>query len=92
MPTIFAHAKRLNQIAVDPAEGQRKFTVPQAKRRLRLDEIARLRAAMREAAADHEKATGIAPFAFSSSPDSGAWKASGSDAAGFATGMEPIPE
>ncbi len=58
--TIFAHAKRLNEIEANPAEGQRKFTAPKkAKRRLSLDEIARLGSAMREAAADHENATGI---------------------------------
>ncbi|WP_375404235.1 tyrosine-type recombinase/integrase [uncultured Sphingomonas sp.] len=58
--TIFAHAKRLNQIEANPAEGQRKFTSPKkAKRRLSLDEIARLGAAMTEAAGDHENATGI---------------------------------
>lgn len=58
--TIFAHAKRLNQIDKNPAAGQRKFKVPKKpKRRLSLDEIARLGAAMREAAADYENATGI---------------------------------
>ncbi len=58
--TIFAHAKRLNEIEANPAEGQRKFTAPKkAKRRLSLDEIARLGSAMREAAADHENATGV---------------------------------
>ncbi len=58
--TIFAHAKRLNQIDTNPAAGQRKFKAPtKAKRRLSLDEIARLGIAMREAAADHENATGI---------------------------------
>lgn len=58
--TIFAHAKRLNQIEANPAEGQRKFTAPKkAKRRLSLDEIARLGTAMREAAVDQENATGI---------------------------------
>ena len=57
--TIFAHAKRLNMIDSNPAEGQRKFVSPKkAKRRLSVDEIARLGAAMREAAADHENATG----------------------------------
>lgn len=59
--TIFAHAKRLNQIETNPAEGQRKFKgVKKPKRRLSLDEIARLGAAMREAASDYENATGIA--------------------------------
>lgn len=58
--TIFAHAKRLNQIDANPAEGQRKFTAPKkAKRRLSLEEIASLGEAMREAAGDHENATGI---------------------------------
>jgi integrase len=58
--TIFAHAKRLNQIDANPAEGQRRFTAPKkAKRRLSLDEIARLGQAMREAAAHDENATGI---------------------------------
>lgn len=58
--TIFAHAKRLNQIEANPAEGQRKFIAPKrAKRRLSQDELARLGAAMREAAADHENATGL---------------------------------
>ena len=58
--TIFAHAKRLNVIDNNPAEGQRKFTAPKkAKRRLSLDEIALLGAAMREASLDHENATGI---------------------------------
>lgn len=58
--TIFAHAKRLNQIDTNPAAGQRKFKAPKkAKRRLSLDEISRLGAAMREAGADHENATGI---------------------------------
>lgn len=58
--TIFAHAKRLNQIEANPAEGQRKFkAAKKPKRRLSLDEIARLGAAMREAASDYENATGI---------------------------------
>lgn len=58
--TIFAHAKRLNQIDANPAEGQRKFAAPKkAKRRLSLDEIARLGTAMDEAAGEHENATGI---------------------------------
>ena len=58
--TIFAHAKRLSQIDTNPAAGQRKFRAPKkAKRRLSLDEIARLGAGMREAAADHENRTGI---------------------------------
>lgn len=58
--TIFAQAKRLNRIEANPAEGQRKFTAPKkAKRRLSLEEIARLGAAMGEAAADHENATGL---------------------------------
>lgn len=58
--TIFAHAKRLNQIEANPAEGQRKFTAPKkAKRRLSMEEIARLGAAMAEAADDHENTTGI---------------------------------
>ena len=58
--TIFAHAKRLNRIEANPAEGQRKFTAPKkAKRRLSMEEITRLGAAMAEAAADDENATGI---------------------------------
>lgn len=58
--TIFAHAKRLNQIEANPAEGQRKFTAPKkAKRRLSMEEITRLGAAMAEAAVQHENATGI---------------------------------
>ncbi len=58
--TIFAHAKRLNRIEANPAEGQRKFTAPKkAKRRLSLEEIARLGTAMAEATAEHENVTGI---------------------------------
>lgn len=58
--TVFAHAKRLNQIEANPAEGQRKFSAPKkAKRRLSLEEIARLGTAMTQAAGNHENATEI---------------------------------
>ena len=59
--TIFAHAKRHGRIEANPAEGQRKFAAPKkAKRRLSLEEIARLGTAMTEAAGDFESATGVA--------------------------------
>lgn len=58
--TIFAHAKRLNRIEANPAQGQRKFVAPKrAKRRLSFEEIAQLGTALAAAADDCENPTGL---------------------------------
>lgn len=58
--TIFGHAARWHLIDANPAKGQRKLVAAKKpKRRLGLEEIGRLGQAMREAAIDHENATGL---------------------------------
>jgi integrase len=58
--TIFEHAVRRGMIASNPAKGARKFADRKRKKRLSLDQIRELGAAMRTAEADGENPTGLA--------------------------------